>query len=78
MLAVALSALLPTIADPIWIECRQFESYYDKLLPSNAPKIDELLALTDAEFEEFAPVMKLSTPSKSLVNCYNEAVASIT
>ena len=73
-LAVALSALLPTIADPVWNECEMFESYYDRVVPSG-PAVAEVLAQIDAEFAEFAPVMKLSTPRKSLVDCYHEVAA---
>jgi HD-like signal output (HDOD) protein len=78
MIAVALSALLPTIADPIWTECQLFESYYEKNMPGNKPSIADLLAQTDKEFEQFAPLMKLATPSKSLVDCYNEVTAATT
>ena len=75
-LAVSMSALLPTIADPLWTECQQFESYYDKITPDNSPTIIELLSQIDTEFDRFAPVMKLSTPAKSLVDRYNEVTAS--
>jgi hypothetical protein len=73
---VALSALLPAAADPEWIECRQFEMYYQKLLPENNYKVIELLEHTDREFNLFAPIMKLPAPAKSLVDQYNEATAS--
>jgi HD-like signal output (HDOD) protein len=73
-LAVAMSALLPTIADPVWNECELFESYYEKIVP-NGPTVTEVLAQIDAEFAEFAPVMKLTTPSKSLVDCFHEVTA---
>jgi HD-like signal output (HDOD) protein len=70
--AVALSAMLPTTADPIWTECQQFESYYEKIVPGNNPTIPEILNQIDTEFNQFAPFMKLATPTKSLVDCYNE------
>jgi HD-like signal output (HDOD) protein len=70
--AVSLSALLPAIADPVWIECQQFESYYEKINPGNSPTIIELLSQIDREFEQFAPLMKIGTPSKSLVDRYND------
>ncbi|HEY4760454.1 MAG TPA: HDOD domain-containing protein, partial [Thermoguttaceae bacterium] len=75
-LAVALSALLPTIADPVWTECGQFETYYQKIAPAGAPTIVELLAKIDEQFANFAPVMKLSMPSKSLVDSFQEVVAT--
>jgi HD-like signal output (HDOD) protein len=73
---VAISALLPTVADPVWFECRQFELYYNKLFPDNNHTIVELLEHTDKEFALFAPIMKLPTPAKSLVDQYNEVTAS--
>jgi HD-like signal output (HDOD) protein len=72
--AVALSALLPTISDPYWTEFEQFKSYYEAFFPGDDLSIAKLLAQIDREFEQFAPVMKLPTPDISLVDCY-EAVA---
>ena len=74
-LAVALSALLPTLADPVWQECGLFERYYQRVAPAGAPAAVELLAQIDLEFTEFAPVLKLATPAKSLVDCFNEVAA---
>lgn len=76
--AVAMSALLPTIADPGWTECQQFESNYEKIVPGNSPTIMELLSQTDTEFDHFAPFMKLATPAKSLFDIYNEVTALTT
>lgn len=72
-LVVAMSALLPAAADPTWTECEMFEGYYQKVAPAGSPSVAELLARIDREFAEFAPVLKLSTPSKSLVDCLQEA-----
>jgi HD-like signal output (HDOD) protein len=74
--AVAMSALLPAIADPVWIECQKFESYYEKINPGNSPTIMELLSQVDLEFDQFAPLMKIATPAKSLVDCYNDVTTS--
>ncbi len=73
--AVTLSALLPTIADPIWHECAMCEEYYGRIAPPGSPPLVELLARVDQSFVEFAPVLKLATPSKSLVECYTEVAA---
>jgi hypothetical protein len=75
--AIALSALLPTITDPFWVEFQQFETYYEQILPDDDMTIEELLTQIDREFDQFAPVMKLPTPIKSLVDCYCEATVSI-
>jgi HD-like signal output (HDOD) protein len=75
-LAVSLSSLLPTVTDPVWLECKQFEAHYRKALPDNAPPVAEVLEQIDREFAEFAPVLKLSNPSKSLVDCHAEVAGA--
>jgi HD-like signal output (HDOD) protein len=76
--AVAMSALLPAIADPVWVECQQFESNYEKVNPANSPTILELLSQIDREFEQFAPLMKIGLPAKTLADRYNEVTTSVT
>jgi HD-like signal output (HDOD) protein len=75
-LAVAFSALLPATADPTWSECELFESYYRKVAPAGSPAVAELLEQIDRRFADFAPVLRLSTPRKSLVDSFNEMVSS--
>ncbi len=75
MVAVGMSALLPTIVDPVWTECQQFESYYEKILPGNIPTIIEMLSKIDQDFSKFAPLLKIATPTKSLIESYNEVTA---
>jgi len=75
-LAVAMAALLPPVADPVWTECGLFEECYAKAAPPGSPSVPQLLEETDAQFTEFAPVLKLATPAKSLVECYHEAVGT--
>lgn len=74
--AVALSALLPSVADPEWCECSLFEKYYEKTSPSGGPTVLELLTQLDEQFVGFAPVLKVSNPSKSLVECYQEVTTA--
>jgi len=71
--SVGLSALLPSSADIFWHEALTFDGHYDQLVPLGAPALPTMLATVDAEFEEFAPVLKLSTPAKSLAECCREA-----
>ncbi len=75
-IAVAVSALLPSISDERWAECAHFETVYNKIRPANGPAAQELLAQVDVEFVEFAPVLKLTTPAKSLVAWYEESLAA--
>ena len=74
--AVAVSALLPSISDERWAECANFDTVYNKVRPANGPTAQELLAQVDQEFTEFAPVLKLTTPAKSLVAWYEESLAA--
>ncbi len=77
-LAVAFSAMLPTTGDSTWHECSAFESYYEKVAPVGGPTITELLEQIDQEYADFAPVLQLATPAKSLVVCYEEVVQAPT
>ncbi len=72
-IAVSMSALLPTTTDPAWTECGCFEALYERSRPAAAPPIAELLGRIDEEFTEFAPVLKVGNPGKSLVELYHEA-----
>lgn len=71
---VAMSALLPASIDPAWQEYSWFETVYRKICPRGGPMIATLLEEIDREFLEFAPVLKVSTPRKSLVEYHQEAV----
>lgn len=74
-ISVALSALLPSTVDETWSELPLLERYSAKLLPASAPSIPEVLAQVDTGFLEFAPVLDMSAPAKSLVECYQETAA---
>jgi HD-like signal output (HDOD) protein len=71
--AVALSAHLPVSTDEIWLDAARFESHYQTVLGGKGPTVLELLAQIDHEFLEFAPVLKIVAPSKTLADCYQEA-----
>ncbi len=75
-LAVALSALLPSICDEQWYDCAQFEQTYNQLRPAAGPSVREILMQVDADFVEFAPVLKLAAPTKTLVTWYEESLAA--
>jgi HD-like signal output (HDOD) protein len=74
-LSVALSSLLPPGCDPGWVELERFEAAYQKLRPANGPTLTELLATADKDFAEFAPVLKIAKPGKTLIEVYQEATA---
>lgn len=71
--AVALSSLLPAAADDQWLDLPTFEQNFAALRPIGNPQVLAILDLVDHEFAEFAPVLKLGMPTKSLVALYQEA-----
>jgi HD-like signal output (HDOD) protein len=75
-IAVSLSSMLPSVSDSRWNECGQFVENYRRVSPANGPKVTDLLARIDREFRDFAPVLKLSAPTKSLVAWHDESLAT--
>jgi HD-like signal output (HDOD) protein len=74
-LCVALSALLPSTADPIWVEFKFLEQHCEAIASQGSPSVAELLDQVDREYVEFAPVMRVAMPAKSLGDCYHELMA---
>ena len=72
-LAVAMSALLPSLSDEGWAECAAFQEGYSQVCPAGAPAIVEVLEAVDEEFADFAPVLKIPTTDRSLVATYEES-----
>jgi HD-like signal output (HDOD) protein len=70
---VALSALLPATADPVWVECAAWEEQCGRVCPEVGSPA-ELLGYVDREFSELAPALKLAAPHKSLVESHHEAL----
>jgi HD-like signal output (HDOD) protein len=75
-IAVSLSAFLPAVTDPMWYEHSQLETFYARVRPQGGPKLADLLRQIDDEFADFAPVLKLAKPGKSLVDTLEEATAA--
>jgi HD-like signal output (HDOD) protein len=75
-LAVALSSLLPAVSDNAWHDYHCFAAGCRQWCPTNGPTIGKLLEAIDLEFADFAPVLKITTPSKSLSDRYAEASTS--
>ncbi len=76
-LAVALAGLLPAASDPLWTECEAFEACYEKVKPAGSPPVAAMLAQIDGEFAQFAPVVKMGVPAKSLLDRYHEVAGSV-
>lgn len=67
--AVALSALLPASHDEDWFEREQFLVAYQQSAGTGGTPVGKLLAQIDDEFTEFAPILHLPKPAKSLAQC---------
>jgi hypothetical protein len=66
--SVALSSLLPPLNDGEWAEREKFVTSYQKLAPAGSPTVEAFMAQIDKEFTEFAPVLKLAVPKKTLAD----------
>lgn len=75
--AVAVSALLPTVADPAWLEFTRFETYWRQATSDRTGSLETILGKVDAEFAEFAPLLKISTQAKTLVAAGREMAAPV-
>jgi HD-like signal output (HDOD) protein len=64
---VALASLLPACKDDVWEERDSFIEGLTQLLPSGNGTVLELLQQADNSFNEFAPLMNLPVPERSLV-----------
>ncbi len=69
--AVALSALLPSVSDTDWWDGERLEAAYDRARAGKGPKLANLLEQMDREFTEFAPMLKLATPTTPLAAWYD-------
>jgi HD-like signal output (HDOD) protein len=74
-LAVTLSALAPSYRDETWPEQETFESAYETLFPAEKPSLGELFARVDAEYDAFAPALKMTGPTQPLTRFYREQAA---
>jgi HD-like signal output (HDOD) protein len=72
-LAVALSSLLPPSVDEQWVEWGRFQTAYQAVCPKGGPAIAEVLRQVDEGFVEFAPVLQMSTPARTLVDALQQA-----
>lgn len=76
-LAVALSSLAPALCDESWRDAAALERAHDRLRPPGGPTLAEFLAAIDQEFRDFAPILQVSDPGRSLVDSYQEAVHGV-
>lgn len=76
-LAVALSSLLPASSDKEWKDRDRFLAVFHQLTAANGTSAPDFLAEVDKAFEEFAPVLRLSTPTTTLAQYLEEAPVAV-
>jgi HD-like signal output (HDOD) protein len=65
---VALASLLPACKDEDWEERESFLDGLARILPEAGVSAEALLRDADKSFEEFAPLMNLAVPERTLVD----------
>jgi hypothetical protein len=75
--AVGLSSLLPPVNDGQWVDRERFLQIYQQITPPGGCSIEELLKKVDDGFAEFAPVLKLAVPKKTLVETIAQAPVQV-
>lgn len=63
---VAVASLLPSCSDQEWDEQSSFLRSVERIVENKNVNLEELIQQVDASFDEFAPIMKLPIPSRSL------------
>lgn len=72
---VALASLLPSCTDQTWDERDEFVAGFEQLTAGHTISIDQLLAEIDEATDNFAPLLKLPTPKRKLMQYWAEAQA---
>ncbi len=67
-LSVGLSALLPPASDKVWAEKDKFVNVFQTLAAGSGKTPIDMLQQVDREFNDFAPVLRLAAPAKTLLS----------
>lgn len=67
---VALASLLPACQDSDWDERSEFEAGWQILASKSIESAEKIIAEADETFAEFAPIMKLPIPERSLTQWF--------
>ena len=70
---VALASLLPSCSDDAWEERDEFVSGFAKLTGEGEETLRAIFEDTDQTTSEFAPVLKLPVPAKTLIDYLDES-----
>jgi HD-like signal output (HDOD) protein len=65
---VAAASLLPSCRDQEWEELDEFLSAWDRITQGRSVDINSLVPQVDKDFEEFAPLLQLPVPERSLAD----------
>jgi hypothetical protein len=63
---VAVASLLPACKDEDWDEQDEFEAAFDRIVGERPVELEDMIAKVDSSFNEFAPILQLPVPGKSL------------
>lgn len=74
-LAVGVSALLPTATDAEWVDGPRFMAAFEATAPGK--KVEDLMTQVDKDFAEFAPVLKITTGGKTLMQHLQEMQTAV-
>ncbi len=74
---VALASLLPSCRDEQWDDADEFLSGIERITQSRVVDLTNLITEVDISFAEFAPVLKIQVPDKSLSDWLSESPASV-
>ncbi|MBI1900318.1 MAG: HDOD domain-containing protein [Planctomycetia bacterium] len=72
--SVALSAMLPAVHDERWPECAVCDKFYRQMAPGG-PALTDLLSKVDDDFNDLAPLLRITRPRLSLVESYRPTPA---
>ncbi|TWU42823.1 HDOD domain-containing protein [Novipirellula artificiosorum] len=65
---VALASLLPSCSELSWTEQAEFTQAFERLTGTDTKALAELFAIVDESTADFAPLLKLPAPAKSLAS----------
>lgn len=71
---VAIASLLPSCKDQTWEEIDTFMDALEHITGDYELDLDEMMKEVDHSFAEFAPIMKLAIPEKTLTIWINETI----
>lgn len=69
---VALSAFMPMASRVKWAERDRFKQFFDSIVPNGDNLLQNLFDKIDRAFDEYADIIQIAKPGKSIVDFLNE------